>query len=637
MEDPLKELKSQILFIRQEREAEYEHFKAMVQSLPMELRISKGYCWYPLQVLKSGYTIGDRAFILVERYRNRDQPHHFRAGKMVNLITQQPKIHDPEQSGVIDYIDQNKMKIILNTKDLPNWIKYDMLGVEMLFDARTYQEMDKAIRQVIEARDNRLAELRSIFLGLKMPTSNVLPTNTSPIVELNEAQNKAVQNILAANDVAIVHGPPGTGKTTTLIYAIRELCKRESTVLVTAQSNTATDLLTERLAGLDLNVIRIGNISRVEEGVLAHTLEVKLSQHSESKNIKKVRLQAAEMRKQAWRIRRNYGRREREERVELLREAGDLSAWANQLEQRLISQILHSAQVITCTLVGANHPLLEGFKFTTIVIDEAAQALEPASWIPIIKASKVVLAGDPYQLPPTVKSMEAKRGGFEITMIEKCLDRFEEVSFLNVQYRMNEKIMQFSNQQFYRGELQAHESVKLHLLPIENNMPVEFIDTAGCGFDEKINEEFQSRYNPDEFQILCEHFYQLAEAIKGIEPQISIALISPYREQVIHMETYIKSDRMLQGLDLTINTIDGFQGQERDVVYISLVRSNRKSEIGFLTDYRRMNVAMTRAKKKLIIVGDSSTIGGDPFYADFLAYCESLNSYRTAWEFMVHQ
>lgn len=634
MEEPLKELKNQINLIKQEREAEYEYFKAMVQSLPMEQRIVKGYCWYPLQVLKSGYTIGDRAFVLVERTRNRDHPHHFRAGKMVNLITQQARIHDPEQSGVIDYIDQNKMKIILNTKDLPNWIRYDMLGVEMLFDARTYQEMDKAIHQVLDARDNRLAELRSIFLGIKAPQSVHLASNVA-IEELNTAQNEAVKDILMSSDVAVVHGPPGTGKTTTLIYAIRELCKVEKTVLVTAPSNTATDLLTERLAKLDLNVVRIGNISRVDEGVIVHTLEVKLSDHPESKNIKKVRLQAAEMRKQAWRIRRSYGRREREERMELLKEASELSGWAKQLEDRLVEQILSSAQVITCTLVGANHPLLDGYKFQTVVIDEAAQALEPATWIPIIKASKVVLAGDPFQLPPTVKSMEAKKGGFEITLIEKALHRFDAVSFLNVQYRMNEKIMQFSNQQFYRGELRAHESVKSHLLPIESNMPVEFIDTAGCGFDERINEQFQSRYNPDEFQILCEHLYQLVEAIKPVEPPISIALISPYREQVIYMQACVEDDRALQGLDITINTIDGFQGQERDVVYISLVRSNRKSEIGFLTDYRRMNVAMTRAKKKLIIVGDSSTIGNNPFYANFLAYCESLGSYRTAWEFMI--
>lgn len=268
-------------------------------------------------------------------------------------------------------------------------------------------------------------------------------------------------------------------------------------------------------------------------------------------------------------------------------------------------------------------------------IDEAAQALEPACWIPIIKSSKVVFAGDPFQLPPTVKSNKNKTEGLNITLVEKCLTFLPEISFLNIQYRMNEAIMGFSNEQFYEGALVADESVKSHALALEEGKSVVFIDTAGCGFEEKINPEFLSRYNPDEFQILCEHLYLLIAAYQEKELELpSIGIISPYREQVIYMKNHIAEDEKLATLPLSINTIDAFQGQERDLIYISLVRSNGKGEIGFLKDYRRMNVAMTRARKKLIVLGDSATIGTDKFYGGFLDYCDIAGEYKTAWEYM---
>jgi len=633
MSIPSNELENLMKLLALEKRENYEYFKQMMSTLSTEERIAKGYCWYPVLINKTGYTVGDRAYIIVKKQKKSDKPDQFRAGKVVNFFTKKAKIHFPERTGTIDYIDKDKMRIILNTRDLPNWVQFDDFGVELMFDARTFEEMEIAMKKVMKANSNRLAELRDLFLGIRVPQAlNALPELNLPT--LNEAQQSAVKNILASKDIAIVHGPPGTGKTTTLVHAIKELSKTENTILVAAPSNTAVDLLTERIANQGLNVTRIGNISRVDESILPHTLEVKLSNHLENKNIKKIRLQAVELRRKAWRIRRKYGRRERQERSDYLKEAGELSAWAKRLEDILLEQVIASSQVITCTLVGAVHPFLSGHKFRTIVIDEAAQALEPATWIPISRASKVVLAGDPFQLPPTVKSIAAQKKGFGVTLIEKAIQRLPNVSFLNVQYRMNEKIMQFSNHEFYNDELKADESVKNHLLYQEDEHPVEFVDTAGCGFNEKINEEYKSRYNPDEFQILCEHFYLLMEHFSEEEPP-SIAIISPYREQVIHMEEVVKEDAKLQSLNITINTIDGFQGQERDIVYISLVRSNSKGEIGFLNDYRRMNVAMTRARKKLIIVGDSATIGGDDFYNDFLAYCDRLGSYRTAWEFMV--
>jgi len=628
-----KELADLLELLRMEKEEDLEQFKRMVQRLPLAERRAKGYTWHPVQVLKKGYTIGDRAYVTVEKpaHVSDEEEHQFRAGKTVNFFTSQPGVRRPEYGGVVYWVNKNRMQIILNAKDLPDWLDVGQIGVDLLFDERTYQEMEKALKKVMEAKKGRLAALRAVLMGKKEPLFGAIE-NWVQMPHLNPSQNEAVQAILAARDVAVVHGPPGTGKTTTLVQAVKMLCETESTVLVCAPSNTAVDLLTERLAEQNLQVVRIGNISRVDESILRHTLEVQMAEHPESKHVKKVKIEAAEARREAHRMRR---RGRGEDRRRMFQEARELSHWARQLEDRLIDQILDSAQVITCTLVGAAHPLLEKRNFRTAVIDEAAQALEPATWIPIIKASKVMLTGDPFQLPPTVKSMEAQRKGFGVTLIEKALERLAHTSLLNVQYRMHETIMGFSNQEFYDNQLKADESVRTHRLPITNNHPLVFIDTAGCGFDERVQEVYQSRYNPEEFQILCEHLYQLLDHLEMQElPVPDIAIISPYREQVMHMKEMVEADERLLAAPLTINTIDGFQGQERDVVYISLVRSNGKGEVGFLKDYRRMNVAMTRARKKLIIVGDSATIGTSTFYQDFLEYCDKHGSYRTAWEYM---
>lgn len=629
-EQSIQELSQLLELLKIEKQEDFEQYRQMVQRLPLEERRKKGYTWYPVQVVGKGYTIGDRAFVTVEKPGGvqDEEEHQFRSGKMVGLFTQQPSVHRHEYTGTVYFVDKNKMKIILNAKDLPDWLGLGQIGVNLEFDERTYVEMEKAMAKVLSAKKGRLAELRAVLLGEKEATFTKIDQPVA-IPILNASQNKAINEILVARDIAVVHGPPGTGKTTTLVQAVKLLCETEPTVLVCAPSNTAVDLLTERLAEEGLKVIRIGNISRVDESILSHTLEVQLAQHPESKNIKKVKVEAAEMRRRA---RKRSGRGDRDERKRLFQEANELAAWANQLEDRLIEQILDSAQVITCTLVGAAHPLLDKRHFRTVVIDEAAQALEPATWIPIVKASKVVLTGDPFQLPPTVKSMEAQRKGFSVTLIEKCLQRLDRTSLLNVQYRMHEVIMGFSNQQFYNNQLRADVSVRDHRLPIKRSQPLVFIDTAGCGFDEKTQEMYQSRYNPGEFQILCEHLYQLAEEFEG-QGLPSIAIISPYREQVQHMQAVVAKDAKLANLPITINTIDGFQGQERDVVYISLVRSNTKSEIGFLNDYRRMNVAMTRARKQLIVVGDSATIGNNPFYEIFLRYCEAWGGYQSAWEY----
>ncbi len=630
----LEQIEQLIETLKIEKEEDFIQFRKFVQSLPLSKKKEKGLCWYPFRINKTGYTYGERAFIIGERTANLGESHQFRSGMPVNLFFNRDDKPPYEESGVIKFIDRNRMKIILSSKDIPDWVDKASVGVDLLFDERTYLEMEKILQKVLKARGDRLAEIRDIFLGKGMPKFR----ETQHPIEvplLNKSQNAAINHVLAAYDISILHGPPGTGKTTTLVQAVKLLSKQENAVLVTAPSNAAVDLLTLKLSQEGLNVVRIGNISRVDDALVQHTLEGRLAEHPEAKNIKKIRIQAADARRKAKRFKRTFDAAARRERGELFKEAGELSAWARQLEERILDQIISGADVVACTLINTVHSVLDGYKFKTVVIDEAAQALEPATWIPISRASKVVLAGDPFQLPPTVKSNKAAKRGLNVTLIEKGIQRFDHVNLLNVQYRMNHRIMGFSNQQFYDGKLLADVTVEHWTLNVEGEEPLEFIDTAGCGFEEKVNRDSGSKSNPDEFQILQEHLYLLLDKFEA-DSLPSIGIISPYREQVKVMQEMIGEDSKLESFKdiISVNTIDAFQGQERDVIYISLVRSNEKQEIGFLSDYRRMNVAMTRAKKKLVVIGDSATIGSHQFYTDFLEYVEQNGVYRTAWEFM---
>lgn len=643
----------------QEKEADYRNFLELVRENPLPLRVELGYTWFPLQVVNTGFSLGEKAFVIVERTTRLNEPHQLRSGQPVSLFTLAPEADQPEKQGVINFVERNRMKIILNAKDVPDWIQAGQLGVDMLFDDRSYFEMEKALDKVMEAKGNRLAELRNLLtvgdhskVAFRLPESTPLPNSS-----LNSSQQEAVSAILHHRDVAVIHGPPGTGKTTTLVAAIQALTQTEQTVLVTAPSNTAADLLTERLAAQGLQVVRIGNVSRVDESVLQHTAEALLAAHPEAKNIKKVKVAAAEYRRQAARFKRNFQAEDRRERAHLKQQARELDDWARTLEDRVMEEILSSAQAITCTLVSAAHPLLAKRHFHTCVIDEAAQALEPACWIPITKCSRVILAGDPYQLPPTVKNLDAARQGLSTTLIERCLDLLPaHVHLLTIQYRMHQAIMAFSNQYFYGGILQAHQSAAHRTLylndPDGQESSISFIDTAGCGFEEKIQENAgqlhrnPSKYNPEEAILLCNHLRALLHKLGFPEqwetdsplPIPDIGILSPYREQVNQLEVLVREDNqlatLLQNGNIAINTIDGFQGQERDVVYISLVRSNHKHEIGFLQDYRRMNVAMTRARMALVVIGDSATIGENKFYQQFMDYCAAHGAYRTAWEYV---
>ena len=615
-----------------EREHERKHFQEWVLRMPLAERKKAGYSWYPLDIQRKGYTIGGRAFVIFTRINNIGEPHKFRSGNTVRLFTQYASANKAEMNGVIHFVEKNKMKVILSSKDHPDWIDKGMCGVDLGFEERSYVEMAKAHNKVAQAEKDRIAELRDILLGFK--TEEKHPISSIPNIKLNPSQNQALNHLNSNHLVSIIHGPPGTGKTTTIVEAVRELSKRMNNILLCAPSNTAVDLLTERLAEAGIHVLRIGNISRVSESLLYHTLEAKLGTHPEAKTLKKIRKDAAEARRKAKKYKRNFDRDAYLERKDLFREAAELETWAHQLEKRLIDQIISSAQVICATLVGASDRVLENIKFPMCIIDEAAQALMPSCWIPISRSAKVALVGDPQQLPPTIKSDQARKHRFERTLLEYALQNNHTASLLNIQYRMHEQIMQFSNERFYKGALQADASVKDVRLKIAANQPLQFIDTAGCGFEEQVNPSSKSRFNPDEYLIIREHMLQLIEACKKEGDQADIAIISPYKEQVSYIEDQLKDDEQLRDHQIKVSTIDGYQGQEKDVVYISLVRCNEKGDIGFLKDYRRMNVAMTRAKRMLVLVGDSGTISSDKFYSAFLNHIDQVQAYRSAWEFM---
>lgn len=614
--------------LKEEKKHDRESYEQRLLNSSHSNRVARGLSWQPLNIKDSGYGLGDYPFLVVERTKHKGKEHKFSGGKSVTLYLVNGDSQYENILGTINWVDKDSMKIVFNCDDLPDWIYHGSIGVNLSFDEKSYKEMEVALNTLLDAKNNRISELSQIILG-HTDSLKPEPANYLTIPTLNESQNKAVQVISECRDVVAVHGPPGTGKTTTLVEAIKVLSKKYKNILVTAPSNTATDLLTEKIARRGLNVVRIGNISRVDEDVLSHTLEFSIAEHSRAKEIKKLKLQANEYRKMASKYKRNFGKAERDQRRLLYKEAKSLAREAVDLEEYIIDDVLDKADVITCTLVGANNRYLKDRLFPICIIDEAAQALEPASWIPILKSDKVVLAGDPFQLPPTVKSEAGRKNGLEHTLLEKVIERTEHVQLLDTQYRMNEVIMGFSNQQFYFNELKADESVKKETLELSEPKPLQFIDTAGCGFEEKQNEESLSLFNPEEATILKNNL----EVLLLENTSLNIGVISPYKAQVLYLKEFL-GEEFLSSYDITLNTIDSFQGQEKDLIYISMVRSNDNKEIGFLQDTRRMNVAMTRAKKKLIIVGDSATLSNHKFYNKFLDYCEENNAYHTAWEYM---
>lgn len=627
--------------LRKERQADLEQYRQKIQLVPLNRKTKEGKCWYPIKLRRNYIGTGERLNIEVERTQQLDQPHVFQSGKMVSLFSNARNTPDKNYvSGVINYVRDNTMVITLNADDLPEWIDDPLLGIDLMFDETAYREMEYTMKEVIKASNNRLAELRDTLLGLRTHVAgHQLPAtgNWQPATNLNSSQCKALDKILNTTDVAIIHGPPGTGKTTTLVHAIKATVSTEKQVMVCAPSNAAVDLLADKLSDLGLRVLRIGHPARVTEQTLSKTLDARIAMHEHYKELRMLRKKMEQLREMAFKYKRNFGYEERQQHKQLMQESKAMKADADVLEFYIINDLLQNSDVITCTLVGASHNTLRGKRFKTIFIDEAAQALEPACWIPILKAERVVFAGDHCQLPPTIKSIEAAREGLAQTLFEKCIQRQPQTaSMLQVQYRMHEDIMRFPSHYFYHNELIADEAVRTHALLTQNSTPlppIDFIDTAGCGFTEGQDPETLSRYNNEEASLLIRHVERLVVTIGTAEWKYSLGIITPYSAQVEQLRKLAEASELISSLAqfITINTVDAFQGQERDIIAISFVRSNEKSEVGFLADIRRTNVAITRARKKLIMIGDSATLGTHPFYIDLLDYVQQKGFYDSAW------
>jgi ATP-dependent RNA/DNA helicase IGHMBP2 len=619
-----------------EREEDHAQYRKLTEQSSVAERRANGFTWYPIAIRGSEMSRGDYITVEVERTTHQDISHQLRTGMPAVFFGN----HDPKTDrveGTISHQNGNKLKITLRTDELPDFARDGKLGIDVLFDDNSYDEMQAALKLANDLSEKPEGNLIRILTGEKQPTfQDDLHKISFP--KLNPSQNNAVHKILSANELAVVHGPPGTGKTTTLVQAIKALIKQDNQkILVVAPSNTAVDLLSEKLSEEGLNVLRVGNPARVTERLLSLTLDAKMSDHPMIKNAKTLKKQANEYKNMAHKYKKSFGKSERDQRKALFDEAHKIMKEVGNTEQYIIDDLVAKAQVITATLVGSNHYTVRNVKFQTVVIDEAGQALEPACWIPILKAQKVVLAGDHCQLSPTIKSNEAAKNGLSTTLLEKCVALHPEaVTLLEEQYRMNEQIMAHSSKVFYENKLKAHHSVAKHLL-FDNDSPLVFIDTAGCSFDEKL--DGTSSTNPEEAAFLFKHLSLFTTELKthfSVKDFPSIAIISPYKQQINILKEQLEHSPELQEYlsKISVNTIDSFQGQERDIVYISLTRSNAEGAIGFLSDIRRMNVAMTRARKKLVVIGDSATLASSAFYADFIAFSQEIEAYQSAWEFL---
>ena len=650
----IEELRRVHTLMHLEQKEDLTQFKLKNAKASIQERQRRGFTWYPVTINKEDIGFGGKLVLELERPAGQQSLHLFQVGKNASLFGTAPahSSDPPTLNGVVTGVRRNKLLLTTMKEELPDWVQGGgRLGIDLTFDEVSYREMDHALGEVIGARGNRLAELRDVLLGAKQarfraPHADAL-FYPSP---LNDSQLAAVRHVMAAQDVAIIHGPPGTGKTTTLVQAILETIRRERRVLVCAPSNTAVDLLTEKLAERGVSVIRMGNPIRVSDLLLEHTLDAQVMAHPSYSKMRALRQTADQYRETARQPLRKIGYEERQQRRLLQEEARLLFQQADDLERYITEQVLESVQIITCTLVGASNRNIRHLTFDTVFIDEAAQALEPGCWIPIAKGQRVILAGDHHQLPPTVKSEKAAREGLRETLFEKCIKRQPATArMLTVQYRMHQQIMDFSSEQFYDGQLQAHQSVRdagldAYDLAFAPDLPVEFLDTAGFGFLEITIPESRSTANPEEADLLLQRLAQLLEPYDPAaheqrdheQGRLTIGVIAPYRAQINYLKDAIEENVQLNGLlqhrMLSVGTVDSFQGQERDIIAISLTRSNTSGEIGFLSDIRRMNVGMTRARRKLLLVGDSSTLSSHPFFKELLTYVKRIGGYRTAWE-----
>lgn len=614
-----------------EYEEERQTFTAIADRIGVKRLAERGDAWFPVNADKSWHNSLNKRVLEVKREAtaeeaDNDSDHNFEYGRAVMVFVADAE-GKPRRcfNGIVNLVDNNRMLIeIPESAMLPALNDGESFGIMLSFDETTYRTMFDALERTASAK-GRLGELRDLIYSHRKAAKLTFSPLRFPY--LNEAQQRGVNNVLMAKDVAIVHGPPGTGKTTTLVEAIYETLRRESQVLVCAQSNSAVDLICERLSERGVNVLRIGNPSRVNDAMLSSTYERRFEDHPDYPTLWSIRKAMRELRASRKHSDQWHQKMER------------LKSRATELELRINADIFGEARVIASTLVGSANKLLDGKKFSTLFIDEAAQALEAASWIPVRRAGRVILAGDHCQLPPTVKSYEAMRQGLGVSLMERIVKLHPEaVTLLSIQYRMHEDIMQFSSDWFYHGMMQAAPEVRYRGI-LDLDLPIEWIDTNVIADDDELaeNQAFREalagvshgRINVDEALLTMQTLQSYLERIgkrRILEERLDIAVISPYRAQVQYLRRLLKRTPFFnpyRGL-ITVNTIDGFQGRESDVVLISLVRSNDDGQIGFLRDLRRMNVAMTRARMKLIIIGNAETLSKHPFYARLHKYTQSL-------------
>lgn len=620
---PMRDLQQQSAMLQKEYEYEKELYRQQTREAGIPKRIQQGVCWFPVKLGADRYNSLNQLTVEVTRTETEETEHSFEYGRPVCFfrISADRQIRYFNFSAVISYVQDNKMVVVLpGSQVLPELVVTGELGVQLYFDDTSYKTMFAALREVAEAKGNRTARLREVLLG-KAPA---LRRETGPVrfPWLNVSQEKAVNQVLCAKEVAVVHGPPGTGKTTTLVEAVYETLHRENQVMVSAQSNTAVDWIAEKLVDRGIPVLRIGNPTRVNDKMLAFTYERRFEAHSDYPELWQIRKTIREM---TGRLRKSG----REDRERLHNQLTKLRVRATGLEIRIDTELFTEARVIACTLVGAASRVLERKRFSSLFIDEAAQAIEAACWIAISRADRVILAGDHCQLPPTIKCIEAARGGLGRTLLEKVvLHKPETVSLLKIQYRMHEDIMRFPSRWFYHDELEAAPEVKYRGI-LDFDTPVSWIDTSELDLQEKAVAEGTGRLNTGEAELLVRELKNYMERIgirRILEEHIDFGVISPYRAQVHYLRHLLKKEPFFRPCRrlITVHTVDGFQGQERDVIMISLVRANEKGQIGFLRDLRRMNVAITRARMKLLILGEAVTLTRHPFYRELYEYIGGL-------------
>ena len=683
---PIQALLQQRTLLQLEYYTEKEAFRKLTEQMGMQRKVKRGDAWFPLQVGKSFYNSLNQTAIEVFRTSDQDIEHNFEFGRPVmffmvkkmgknenqgNTALQQSENpsdanHKVQNSnlkvqsikyfsftGTVSYVDGDRMVITVpdSAPLLELQQSTEPIGVQLSFDETSYKLMFEALDRVMKAKNNRLAYLRDLFYSHQKAGRFSFEPMKFPW--LNPTQERAVNEVLWAKDVAIVHGPPGTGKTTTLVEAINETLMRESQVLVCAQSNMAVDWISEKLVDRGVNVLRIGNPTRVNDKMLGFTYERRFESHPDYPQLWAIRKAIRELRKNRKKGSENYHQK-----------MDRLKSRAAEIEIRINSELFGEARVIACTLVGSAHRLLEGMKFGTLFIDEAAQALEAACWIPMKRASRVILAGDHCQLPPTVKSIAALRAGLGKTLMERIAENKPEVvTLLKIQYRMNDEIMRFSSDWFYGGKVESAPQIKYRSV-LDYDHPITWIDTSNeenqitiegedapedsastsssvsaanqnsdLNFKEQFVGESFGRINKAEAELtlltLAEYFTKIGKQ-RVLSESIDVGIISPYRAQVQYLKKLIKKYEFFKPYRrlISVNTVDGFQGQERDVILISLVRSNDEGQIGFLKDLRRMNVAMTRARMKLIILGNKDTMTKHPFYKKLWEYVEAINNYE---------